>query len=293
MGGAQELSKREYAQLKLSIWNDRDFTSLSVDAQLVYIMAMSHPTTNLAGVLDYSPQKFARLAGGLTPKRVTTAVAELARGRFVITDHDTGEMLVRTAARASGAWKKPTTAASIDTSVGNTFSDTLRNVLADELRRAVAEDPAAQGKAAAEKLLTCANGISAFSGSYTSSYIDPSTGPRLVSERDRDRDRDILLIPDGPSVNEPPKKNFPDWWSVWEKKVSKGDAEKAYKAAVPKKISHDDLMAKTTAYWSHVKASGTELQDVPYPGKWLRAEQWYDDLTPNAQAPRLDPLKDW
>ena len=292
MGGAQELSKREYAQLKLSIWNDRDFTSLSVDAQLVYIMAMSHPTTNLAGVLDYSPQKFARLAGGLTPKRVTTAVDELARGRFVITDHDTGEMLVRTAVRASGAWKKPTTAASIANSVGNTFSDKLRNVLADELRRAVAEDPAAQGKAAAEKLLTCANGISAFPGSYTSSYIDPSTGPRLVSERDRDRDRDILLIPDGPSVNEPPKKNFPDWWSVWEKKVSKGDAEKAYKAAVPKKISHDDLMAKTTAYWSHVKASGTDIQYVPYPGKWLRAEQWDDDLGPS-QAPRLDPLKDW
>src|SRR5699024_12652720 len=63
-----------------------------------------------------------------------------------------------------------------------------------------------------------------------------------------------------------------------EKKVSKGDAEKAYKSAVPKKISHDDLMAKTTAYWSHVKASGTDIQYVPYPGKWLRAEQWDDDL---------------
>ena len=284
------MSKREYAQLKLSIWNDRDFTALSTDAQLVYIMAMSHPTTNLAGVLDYAPQKFARLAGGLTVKRVVAAVDELSAARFVVTDDETGEMLVRSAVRASGAWKKPTTAASIANSVENTFSDKLRDVLADELRRAVVEDPAAQGKAAAEKLLTCANGISASSGSYTSSYIDPSTGPRLVSERDRDRDRDTNAHRSA-SASAPDL--FPDWWAIWEKKKAKGDAAKAYKAAVPKKISHDDLMAKTTAYWSHVKRSGTDLQYVPYPATWLRAEQWDDDLTPNAQSGGRPPQQEW
>ena len=285
------MSKREYAQLKLSIWNDRDFTALSTDAQLVYIMAMSHPTTNLAGVLDYAPQKFARLAGGLTVKRVVAAVDELSAARFVVTDDETGEMLVRSAVRASGAWKKPTTAASIANSVENTFSDKLRDVLADELRRAVVEDPAAQGKAAAEKLLTCANGISAPSGSYTSSYIDPSTGPRLVSERDRDRDRDRDTNAQPAVAREPSR--FPDWWSIWGKKKAKGDAEKAYKAAVPKKISHDDLMTKTRAYWDHVKASGTDLQYVPYPATWLRAEQWDDDLTdtPGQQGAVFDPTK--
>ena len=287
------MSKREYAQLKLSIWNDRDFTSLPVDAQLVYIMAMSHPTTNLAGVLDYAPTKFARLAGGFTAKRIATAVDELSRARFVVTDEETGEMLVRSAVRASGAWKKPTTAASIANSVTNTFSDELRSVLADELRRAVAEDPSAQGKAAAKTLLACADDIKPFSGSYTTSYTEPSTGPRLVSERDRDRDRDILLIPDGPSVNESPKKNFPEWWTAWGKKKAKGDAEKAYKASVPKKISHDDLMAKTRAYWDHVKRSGTDLQYVPYPATWLRAEQWDDDLTVTTQSGGRPPQQEW
>ena len=91
------------------------------------------------------------------------------------------------------------------------------------------------------------------------------------------------------SAREPSR--FPDWWAIWGKKKAKGDAEKAYKAAL-KKISHDDLMAKTRAYWDHVKASGTDLQYVPYPATWLRAEQWDDDLGPS-QAPRLDPLKDW
>ena len=94
-----------------------------------------------------------------------------------------------------------------------------------------------------------------------------------------------------PTVAREPNR-FPDWWAIWGKKKAKGDAEKAYKAAL-KKISHDDLMAKTRAYWDHVKASGTDLQYVPYPATWLRAEQWDDDLTPNAQSGGRPPQQEW
>ena len=94
-----------------------------------------------------------------------------------------------------------------------------------------------------------------------------------------------------PTVAREPSK-FPDWWAIWGKKKAKGDAEKAYKAAL-KKISHDDLMAKTTAYWDHVKASGTDLQYVPYPATWLRAEQWDDDLTLNAQSGGRPSKPEW
>ena len=94
-----------------------------------------------------------------------------------------------------------------------------------------------------------------------------------------------------PTVAREPSR-FPDWWAIWGKKKAKGDAEKAYKAAL-KKISHDDLMAKTRAYWDHVKASGTDLQYVPYPATWLRAEQWDDDLTPNAQSGGRPSKPEW
>ena len=94
-----------------------------------------------------------------------------------------------------------------------------------------------------------------------------------------------------PSVAREPSR-FPDWWAIWGKKKAKGDAEKAYKAAL-KKISHDDLMAKTQAYWDHVKASGTDLQYVPYPATWLRAEQWDDDLTLNAQSGGRPSKPEW
>ena len=92
------------------------------------------------------------------------------------------------------------------------------------------------------------------------------------------------------SAREPSR--FPDWWTIWGKKKAKGDAEKAYKTAL-KKISHDDLMAKTQAYWDHVKASGTDLQYVPYPATWLRAEQWDDDLTPNAKSGGRPSKPEW
>src|SRR5699024_939387 len=40
------------------------------------------------------------------------------------------------------------------------------------------------------------------------------------------------------SAREPSR--FPDWWAIWGKKKAKGDAEKAYKAAVPKKIRSEE-----------------------------------------------------
>ena len=112
---------------------------------------------------------------------------------------------------------------------------------------------------------------------------------KTMAETETETETETDIRASQASAREPSR--FPDWWAIWEKKKAKGDAEKAYKVAL-KKISHDDLMAKTQTYWDHVKRSGTDLQYVPYPATWLRAEQWDDDLGPS-QAPRLDPLKDW
>lgn len=132
-------------------------------------------------------------------------------------------------------------------------------------------------------------------GKFAGRTVDGADSARKVTESERNSADSTVPLPSPPlpltnahhSVSA-----FDDWWAIWGKKKAKGDAAKAYKAAVPKKISHDDLMTKTRAYWDHVKASGTDLQYVPYPATWLRAEQWDDDLGPS-QAPRLDPLKDW
>ena len=131
-------------------------------------------------------------------------------------------------------------------------------------------------------------------GKFAGRTVDATDSARKVVESGRNSaDSTVPLPPPPPPLTNahPSGSAFDDWWTIWGKKKAKGDAEKAYKAAL-KKISHDDLMAKTRAYWDHVKASGADLQYVPYPATWLRAEQWDDDLGPS-RAPRLDPLKDW
>ena len=39
---------RDFAQIKLSIWNDDAFLDLSNNAQLLYFVLISHPTMNLS-----------------------------------------------------------------------------------------------------------------------------------------------------------------------------------------------------------------------------------------------------
>lgn len=136
-------------------------------------------------------------------------------------------------------------------------------------------------------------------GKFAGRTVDGSDSARKVTESERNSADSTVPLPSPPlpltnahhSVSA-----FDDWWAIWGKKKAKGDAAKAYRAAVPKKISHDDLMAKTRAYWEHVKAISLDTQYVPYPAGWLRAEQWDDDLTADTaqqQGQVFDPRNGW
>ena len=46
---------RDYAQVRLSIWNDDDFRELSPAAQWLYFLLLTHPTLTSAGVGDWRP----------------------------------------------------------------------------------------------------------------------------------------------------------------------------------------------------------------------------------------------
>ena len=137
-------------------------------------------------------------------------------------------------------------------------------------------------------------------GKFAGRTVDATDSARKVVDSERNSADSTVPLPSPPlpitnaqpTVAREPSR-FPDWWAIWGKKKAKGDAEKAYKASVPKKISHDDLMVKTRAYWDHVKRSGTDLQYVPYPATWLRAEQWDDDLTINTQGGGRPPQQEW
>lgn len=77
---------------------------------------------------------------------------------------------------------------------------------------------------------------------------------------------------------------FDDWWAHWPKKVDKGHARTAYKAAL-KKTSAEELLAAVQAYAA--TTAGTEKKYIPNPATWLNGERWDDDPTPrnNSQIP--------
>lgn len=80
---------------------------------------------------------------------------------------------------------------------------------------------------------------------------------------------------------------FEKFWTEYPKRRSKGDALKAWRALKPTKELTERILrslqiAKRSSDW--VKDGG---QFVPYPGTWLRAQGWEDDIRLPNDIPRM------
>lgn len=67
---------------------------------------------------------------------------------------------------------------------------------------------------------------------------------------------------------------FDQWYAVYPRKIDKGHARTAFKAA-RKKASLETLMAAATQFATHSK--GTEPKFLAYPATWLKGERWEDE----------------
>ena len=97
---------RDFAQIKLSIWNDDSFLDLSNNAQLLYFVLISHPTMNRAGVGTWHAGRLSGLCSSWSRPVVESAARELVDGLFIVIDEDTDEFLVRTFVRHDGLMKQ-------------------------------------------------------------------------------------------------------------------------------------------------------------------------------------------
>lgn len=80
--------------------------------------------------------------------------------------------------------------------------------------------------------------------------------------------------------------DFLEWYAIYPRKKAKGDALKAYRAAM-KEVDHATLMEKTRKFVVFVEQSQQEQQYIPYPASWLRASRWEDEL--EDETPRALP----
>lgn len=96
-----------YAPLYHSIWTDEDFAGLSPAAKLLYVMLVSHPKLTRCGALDLMPGRWSK-ATGLTREAVENALEELTADRFVLVDHHSEELVVRSKVKNDhpGTWQQ-------------------------------------------------------------------------------------------------------------------------------------------------------------------------------------------
>jgi hypothetical protein len=122
----------DYGKLFHQIWNDPGFIALPSRPQRLFMMLCSYHTRNYAGVVPMTVGRWARTAADLTAGMVREA-------RYVVTDEDTEEVLVRSYMRWDGLWKQPNMIGKLTDACLETSSDVIRAEIVRELARIIPE----------------------------------------------------------------------------------------------------------------------------------------------------------
>lgn len=137
------MAGRSEARIFTSIWKDKDFLTLTGAAQRLYFFLLSQPELTHCGVMPLRPPtRWVRYAAGLTVEEIQAALKELesgARDPFVLTDSETGELLVRSLIRRDRVLRQPFVFTSAAESLDEVDSPFLRAAILTELERAKAE----------------------------------------------------------------------------------------------------------------------------------------------------------
>lgn len=126
---------RSYTNLATAIWRDDDFLALSVDEQYAYFLLISQPDISAAGVLSLALTRWASRAKGMTRDRLRAAIDGLEAHRFVVVDHETDELLVRSFVRWDGGYTNSKRRFAIRDAADQIVSPAIRRALASEFAR--------------------------------------------------------------------------------------------------------------------------------------------------------------
>lgn len=137
------MAGRSEARIFTSIWKDKDFLALTGPAQRLYFFLLSQPELTHCGVMPLRPPtRWVRYGSGLTVEEIQAALKELESGGpnpFVLTDSETGELLVRSLIRRDRVARQPYVFTSAVESLDEVASPLIRAAILTELERAKAE----------------------------------------------------------------------------------------------------------------------------------------------------------
>jgi hypothetical protein len=295
---------RSEARLQLGIW--RGLEGLSAHARLLYVVLLTEPTMNHAGVGAIRMSKWAANCG-LTVKQTADALEELATGEWVVTDSPTEEVLVRTMIRNDGVADQPNVLKGAIREALQTESSRLRRALAVELKKLPPKRPDGCSKsgrpvvypdphAAAEELAHITPGPEPpepfrnpsgthsepfENGRVPEGFGNPSRTPGGGGGGGGSSSGHLRS--NSSSTNKSMVKSsltegFAEFWTVYPRRVQKRRAEAAWLAARRRGID-PELIIKSAHRFAESKA-GEDLQFVPHPASWLNAGAYDDEPEP-------------
>lgn len=295
---------RDYGKLFTRAWGDPDFRALTGEAQGLYQQLISQPDMSMAGVITTAPPRWAQQSANGSVKKIQAALRELEQRRFIISDPDTMETLVRSFIRNDLMWRSPKSMIGIDSSVRSVLSTKLKAAIAVELARCdtstlsskMSEATGRSTREVVEELI--AGLVRDFPGTPSGTPFQPPDTPSDTPSEGASRTSptETTTEPEPEPATEPatatragdtPSRNaFDQWWEHWRRKKAVGDARKAFPAAL-KLATLPELIEAADAYFAWVDRNQIEDRFVIGPGAWLRQERWNDDLidraTPNRQ----------
>lgn len=130
---------RDHARIYVRIQDDTDWLSLTMAEQWAYHALLISRDLSWCGVAPLLPQRVSALAKDATSPKVLRALAGLEAKRFVLLDHDTAEIAVRTFVRHDGVMKQPNVLCAAIKAWGKVHSEPIREAIRDEFRRAYVE----------------------------------------------------------------------------------------------------------------------------------------------------------
>jgi hypothetical protein len=139
---------RSHARFELALFSpdrDPDLAALSKDAKLLYVVIVTDPALNHAGVVLLRTGVWAEEAS-LDDEELDRAFDELQKTHFTVVDRRTSELLVRSFIRSDKVAEQPNVLKGALSQAQQTRSRPLRRALAAELRRLPPPPPPKIGK---------------------------------------------------------------------------------------------------------------------------------------------------
>ena len=128
---------RTEARIFTSIWKDEDFLALPPSPQRLYMFLLSQEDLTYCGAMPLRIPRWVRKAAGLSAADLEQdlKVLEAAGRQFVITDEETGELLVRSFMRNDEVWKQPNLMKAARSAAAQVESPAIRAAILSELHR--------------------------------------------------------------------------------------------------------------------------------------------------------------